>query len=114
MNFLLFLAPFSWGTQKREAAAPKASGCFMGGTCAVREEPGKQKPRSCRAQEFGPKQCPGKCAAEKDTPTPSPSGLEAQARIVNHDERHRPTMQPSESCRSQKRALDNIRVDNPN
>jgi len=31
MNFLLFLAPFSWGTQKREAAAPKASGCFMGG-----------------------------------------------------------------------------------
>src|SRR6266404_6201915 len=32
MNFLLFLAPFSWGTQKREAAAPKVSGCFMGGT----------------------------------------------------------------------------------
>src|SRR6266850_687453 len=52
MNFLLFLAPFSWGTQKREAAAPKASGCFMGGTCAVQEEPGKQKPRSCRAQEL--------------------------------------------------------------
>jgi len=50
--FLLFLAPFSWGTQKREAAAPKASGCFMGGTCVVREEPGKQKPRSCRAQEL--------------------------------------------------------------
>jgi hypothetical protein len=24
----------------------------MGGTCAVREEPGKQKPRSCRAQEL--------------------------------------------------------------
>src|SRR5258708_38883150 len=52
MNFLLFLAPFSWGTQKREAAAPKASGCFMGGTCAVREEPGKQNTRSCRAQEL--------------------------------------------------------------
>src|SRR6266850_5875666 len=52
MNSLLFLAPFSWGTQKREAAAPKASGCFMGGTCAVQEEPGKQKPRSCRAQEL--------------------------------------------------------------
>src|SRR5260221_13630325 len=52
MNFLLFLAPFSWGTQKREAAAPKASGCFMGGTCAVQEEPGKQKTRSCRAQEL--------------------------------------------------------------
>src|SRR5260370_15456023 len=52
MNFLFFLAPFSWGTQKREAAAPKASACFMGGTCAVREEPGKQKLRSCRAQEL--------------------------------------------------------------
>ena len=52
MNFLLFLAPFFWGTQKREAAAPKASGCFMGGTCAVKEEPEKQKPRSCRAQEL--------------------------------------------------------------
>ena len=24
----------------------------MGGTCVVREEPGKQKPRSCRAQEL--------------------------------------------------------------
>ena len=24
----------------------------MGGTCDVREEPGKQKPRSCRAQEL--------------------------------------------------------------
>ncbi len=49
---LLFLAPFSWGTQKREAAAPKARGCFVGGPCDVREEPGKQKPRSCRAQEL--------------------------------------------------------------
>jgi hypothetical protein len=41
----------------------------MGGTCAVWEEPGKQKPRSCRAQEFGPKQCPGKCQAEKGRST---------------------------------------------
>lgn len=52
MNVSPFSAPFSWGTEKREAAAPKPSGCFMGGTCAVREEPGKQKPRSCRAQEL--------------------------------------------------------------
>src|SRR5260370_37865673 len=65
MKMSPFSAPFSWGTQKREAAAPKASGCFMGGTCVVQEEPGKQKPRSCRAQEYGPKLCPGKCAAEK-------------------------------------------------
>jgi hypothetical protein len=56
MNFLLFPAPFSWGTQKREAAAPKASGCFMGGTCAVREEPGKQKAAKLPGAGIGPKQ----------------------------------------------------------
>src|SRR6266478_9032819 len=64
MNFLLFLAPFSWGTQKREAAAPKASGCFMGGTCAVREEPRKQKLRSCRAQELARSSAQEKWTAE--------------------------------------------------
>jgi len=47
-----FSVPFFWGTQKREASAPKASGCFMGGTCAIRAEPRKQKPRSCRTQEL--------------------------------------------------------------
>jgi len=41
MNFLLFLAPFSWSTQKREAAAPKVSGCFMGGTCGCSGGTGK-------------------------------------------------------------------------
>ena len=65
MNFLLFLAPFSWGTQKREAAAPKASGCFMGGACAVREEPGKQKPRSCRAQELARSSAQEMCARKR-------------------------------------------------
>jgi len=39
----------------------KASGCFMGGTCAVREEPGKRKPRSCQAQELA-----GSCAQENE------------------------------------------------
>jgi len=33
----------------------------------LRAEPGKQKPRSCRTQEFGPKPCPRKCTAEKGT-----------------------------------------------
>ena len=47
-----FSAPFSWGTQRREAAAPKANGCFKGETRDAREEPGKQKPQSCRAQEL--------------------------------------------------------------
>ena len=28
----LFSAPFFWGTQKREAAAPKPSDCISGGT----------------------------------------------------------------------------------
>lgn len=47
-----FSAPFFWGTQKREAAAPKASGYFVGGTCPVCEEPAKQNLRSCRAQKL--------------------------------------------------------------
>ena len=43
----------------------------MGGTCAVREEPGKQKPRSLPAAGglpgagIWPEPCPRKCAAEK-------------------------------------------------
>jgi hypothetical protein len=65
--FLLFLAPFSWGTQKREAAAPKASGCFMGGTCAFREEPGKQKPGSCRAQELARSRAQENARQKKDS-----------------------------------------------
>jgi hypothetical protein len=33
--------------------APKASGCILGGTQRIhREEPGKQKPGSCWAQEL--------------------------------------------------------------
>jgi hypothetical protein len=30
---LRFLAPFSWGTQKRKTAAPKASECSFGRVC---------------------------------------------------------------------------------
>lgn len=45
-------APFFWGTQERVDTAPKASGCILGGNRAIREEPRKQKPRSCRAQEL--------------------------------------------------------------
>ena len=62
---LLFLAPCSWGTPKREAAAPKASGYFMGGTSAVRERSGKQEAAKLPGAGIGPKQCPAKCAAEK-------------------------------------------------
>jgi hypothetical protein len=67
-------APFAWGARKRVETTPKASGCFMGGTRAVREEPGKQKPRSARfASRYGtagvgilPKQRPSKYAAENE------------------------------------------------
>src|SRR6266404_3794660 len=52
MIFSPFSCPIFLGHAKQEAAAPKASGRFMGGTCAVRVEPEKQKPRSCRAQEL--------------------------------------------------------------
>jgi hypothetical protein len=53
MNLSPFSCPiFLRHPKKREAAAPKASACFMGGTCAIRVEPGKQNARSCRAQEL--------------------------------------------------------------
>src|SRR6266403_2023180 len=41
------------GHLKARAAASKESGCILGGNPMVwRAEPGKQKPRSCRAQEL--------------------------------------------------------------
>jgi hypothetical protein len=41
--------------------APKASGCILGGTQRIhREEPGKQKTRSCRAQELSRSRAQGK------------------------------------------------------
>jgi hypothetical protein len=36
---LLFLPHFSGAPEKREASAPKASGCFMGGALGFGEEP---------------------------------------------------------------------------
>jgi hypothetical protein len=68
-----FSAPFFWGTQKREAAAPKPSDCISGGAQAIFdgvsedfwEETEKQKARRCRAQEFGPKQRPEKMSGRK-------------------------------------------------
>jgi len=60
MSFSPFFAPFSWGTQKREAAAPKASGCFMGGTQDVWR--GAVKAEAAKLPDAGirPKQCPRK------------------------------------------------------
>src|SRR6266446_3490432 len=39
----------------------------MGGTCAVREEPGKQKPRSCRAQELARSRAQKNARQKKDS-----------------------------------------------
>jgi hypothetical protein len=52
-KLLLFLPHFLGAPKKRVASASKASGCILGGTQVIqREEPGKQKPRSCRTQEL--------------------------------------------------------------
>jgi hypothetical protein len=37
----------------------------MGGTCGVREEPGKQKAAKLPGTGIGPKQCPGKMVGRK-------------------------------------------------
>jgi hypothetical protein len=52
MKNISFFCPIFLGHPKAKASASKASGCFMGGTHAVRAEPGKQKTRSCRTQEL--------------------------------------------------------------
>ena len=55
-----FSAPFSWGTQKRVAAASKASGCFMGGAHRVKGGTGKAEDVKLPDAGISPKQCPGK------------------------------------------------------
>ena len=60
---LLFLAPFSRGTEERELLFPKRAGCFTGG-CS---KGGTGKAEDAKLQDAGIslKQCPGNCAAEK-------------------------------------------------
>ena len=63
-----FSAPFFWGTQKREAAAPKPSDCISGGTqeivVGVSQDflGGNGKAEGAKAQGAGiwPEQCPEK------------------------------------------------------
>src|SRR5579862_363347 len=58
---LLFLPHFLGAPEGGVDTAPKASGCILGGTQRnYREEPGKQKTRSCRAQELSRSRAQGK------------------------------------------------------
>ena len=57
-------ARVSWGTQEREAAAPKSRSCFSGGTRMGEPEPerrrqAKQRLRRPPGAGIGPKLCPG-------------------------------------------------------
>jgi hypothetical protein len=49
---LLFLLHFLGAPEKRGLLLPKRAAAFREGTEDSREEPGKQKTRSCRAQEL--------------------------------------------------------------
>jgi hypothetical protein len=74
-DFFSCFCPCNWGTRKRVDTAPKASGCFLGGTQeifgAVSEDllGGTGKAEDAKLQSAGiiPKQCPGKWLAEKGT-----------------------------------------------
>jgi hypothetical protein len=58
---LLFLPHFLGAPEGGVDTAPKASGCILGGTQRIqREELGKQKTRSCRAQELSRSRAQGK------------------------------------------------------
>jgi hypothetical protein len=63
--FLLFLAPFSWGTRYARGRCSQSEWvlygrdlCRLGGT-------GKAEPAKLPGAGIGAKQCPRKCAAEK-------------------------------------------------
>src|SRR6266478_1530128 len=82
MNFLLFLAPFSWGTQKRVAAAPKASGCFMGGTCVLLGRNRESRSREAAGRRNWPEAVPKKMRGRKRSETLlSEIREEARARV---------------------------------
>src|SRR6266852_4129317 len=65
-DFFSCFCPCNWGNRKRVDSAPKASGCFLGGTreifCAVSEDllGGTEKAEDAKLQGAGiiPKQCP--------------------------------------------------------
>ena len=68
MKMSAFSAPFS-GAPKSEAAASKASGCFMGeNPMLCRGGTGKAETTKLPDAGIGRKPCPGKCAAEKGWP----------------------------------------------
>jgi hypothetical protein len=88
---LLFLAPFFWGTQEREAAAPKPSDRISGGAQeiifgGVSEDllggNGKAEGAKVPGAGIGPKPCPGKCAAEKEC---LPNSDRSAIGSMNHD-----------------------------
>ena len=66
MIFSPFSCPIFLGHAKREAAAPKANGCFMGGN-PMGVEGGTGKAEAAKLQDAGisPKQCPKKMSGRK-------------------------------------------------
>src|SRR5271165_4614947 len=60
-----FFAPFPWGTRKARASAPKASGCFMGGTHDVWRGTGKAEDAKLPGAGISPKQCPREMRGRK-------------------------------------------------
>jgi hypothetical protein len=73
MNFLLFLAPFSWGTRERRLLLPKREDAFSEGhdkslTADQKiswEEPNKAESTKLPGAGISLKLCPGNCVAEK-------------------------------------------------
>jgi len=83
--FLLFLAPFSWGTRYARGRCSQSEWVLYGRdpTCAVWEEPGKQNPRSCRAQELA-RAVPRKRSGRKRSLTRlSENWLKVRTRVIN-------------------------------
>src|SRR4029077_2989539 len=66
MVFLLFSAPFSWGTQGRGLLLPKRADAFSEGPRTCWRGTGKAEEAKLPGAGISPKPCPRKCAEEKD------------------------------------------------
>src|SRR5260370_27717720 len=85
-DFFSCFCPCNWGTRKRVDAAPKASGCFLGGTQeifgAVSEDllggTGKAEDAKLPGAGIIPKLCPMERVGTKRTDEDTSSGCSAQ------------------------------------
>jgi hypothetical protein len=70
LNFLLFLAPFSWGTPGQWLLLPKRAAALSEGTQWCKGGTGKAEDAKLPDAGISPKQCPKKMSGRKNAGLP--------------------------------------------